>query len=214
MDFNIFAFEQNVGKELTLSAISHYLFQSLNLFETTLTYKNFESFLQKVKLGYLDNPYHNSLHAADVLQTCSVFFKKGSILEGLELNQLDQSVFIISALLHDISHPGLSNSYQINTMSKLALKYNDKSVLENYHCYEGFKILNDPASNILESLSQEEFRIFRKRMIECIIATDMSNHSKVYSVTKFRVDSSDFNGLGTGIQRLKLMIKSEDKVSK
>jgi len=91
--------------------------------------------------------------------------------------------------MHDLYHPGQNNAYQINSISKHALRYNDKSVLENFHLYESFKLLNNPKSNILCKLQKEENRIFRKRMIECILATDMTNHFKVLAILKSKVEN-------------------------
>jgi hypothetical protein len=137
----------------------------------------------------------------------------GKIVENCDLTKLDLASIFVSCLLHDIKHPGLNNTYQMNKMTKVALKYNDKSVLENLHCYEGYKILKKNDSNILEGLAKEEIRIFRKRMIESILATDMSNHTKVYSTLKCRIDSiyldKEFSQ-----NKLKAIVRSEDNLSK
>lgn len=42
------------------------------------------------------------------------------------------SLFIASAA-HDVDHPGNNNIYEVKTRSKLAILYNDQSVLENHH---------------------------------------------------------------------------------
>jgi len=49
------------------------------------------------------------------------------------MSDLDLLAVIISALVHDYEHPGLSNSFLIATKDKLALTYNDISVLENQY---------------------------------------------------------------------------------
>jgi hypothetical protein len=212
VNFNIFHFEEEIGRELTLPAIGNYVFMMYDLFDT-LNYKNFETFLTRVRLGYNANPYHNDIHAADVLQTCAHVCSVGNLMENIELSKLEMASVLVSALVHDIGHPGLNNMYQMNKITKLALRYNDKSVLENFHCYEGFKILKHPSSNILEGLQKEEVRIFRKRMIESILATDMSNHTKVYSTLKLRIDSI-YLDLNQSDNKLKAIIKSDDKISK
>lgn len=53
-------------------------------------------------------------------------------------------------------------------------------MLENYHVSETFKLILDKKNNcnILEGFKDEEFRVIRKRMISCILATDMSYHMK------------------------------------
>ena len=57
-------------------------------------------------------------------------------------------------------------------------KYLDQSVLENYHVSETFKVILNDSCNILENFTNGEFRVIRKRMISCILATDMTHHFK------------------------------------
>lgn len=211
INFNIFKFQEEVGRDLTLPAIGNYIFASWNLFDT-LNLKRFEMFLTRTRLGYKNNPYHNDIHAADVLQTTMIIFRDGKIPENAELSCLDISSVFVSCLLHDIGHPGLNNSYQMNKMTKIALKYNDKSVLENFHCYEGYKILINCDSNILEGLKKEEVRIFRKRLIESILATDMSSHTKVYAIVKSRIDAVYLDTKSNN--KINAIIKGEDNMSK
>lgn len=40
---------------------------------------------------------------------------------------------MLSSLAHDIAHTGRTNAFEISSLSKLAVCYNDESVLENYH---------------------------------------------------------------------------------
>jgi len=49
------------------------------------------------------------------------------------LTQVDVTSFLLASLVHDFKHFGVNNMFLINTKSKLAIRYNDKSVLENYH---------------------------------------------------------------------------------
>jgi hypothetical protein len=39
-------------------------------------------FLRTVEEGYLDNPYHNCIHASDVLQTMHVLLRRGGLVPG------------------------------------------------------------------------------------------------------------------------------------
>ena len=107
--------------------------------------------------------YHNDLHAADVM--------------------------LVGALCHDLRHTGQNNVFHINSKSKLAIRYNDISVLENFHIASTFKLLKDEKVNILKNFKPEEYRITRRRIIDGIIATDMANHQKVLSATKAKIET-------------------------
>ena len=96
----------------------------------------------------------------DVMQTCMIYISKLSLDE--DLSNLDLSALLLSCLLHDLGHPGLNNNYQINKQTRLAMRYNDKSVLENYHTYLAFNILSNEHENVTKKFSKEEQRVFRK----------------------------------------------------
>lgn len=49
--------------------------------------------------------------------------------------------------------------------------------------------MNEPKFNIFENISEEEYRIVRRRMIESILATDMANHSKHLTQLKSKLDA-------------------------
>lgn len=120
------------------------------------------------------NPYHNFLHIIDVMQTCAAFL--GEMGASSILDDKDILSLYLSAFLHDIGHPGLNNIYQINAETPLALRYNDKSVLENHHCALAFEIFNLPSANIFADLPPEFRKSVRKSMIEMILSTDMMTH--------------------------------------
>lgn len=46
------------------------------------------------------------------------------------LTQFIKFALILAALCHDVSHTGRTNTFEINSLSNLALRYHDKSVLE------------------------------------------------------------------------------------
>jgi len=59
------------------------------------------------------NTYHNSTHAADVLQATAMFLEKDRIKRLLD--QLDEACCLIAAITHDIDHPGKSRLDHIKT---------------------------------------------------------------------------------------------------
>lgn len=55
---------------------------------------------------YARNSYHNSTHAADVLQATAYFLKKDKVRRLLD--DIDNATCLIAAITHDIGHPGRS----------------------------------------------------------------------------------------------------------
>ena len=56
-------------------------------------------------------------------------------MRAVELvTHLEIFALLISAICHDFEHPGLNNTFLANTSNSLALRYNDRSILENHHC--------------------------------------------------------------------------------
>lgn len=59
-----------------------------------------------MKYSYLNtNPYHNSIHAADVTQTVNFFLKKCNFIEAANLTYLEIAAMYIAAAIHDFEHP-------------------------------------------------------------------------------------------------------------
>ena len=187
--FNIFKLENEVGPENTLSVISCYLFTTYGLY-SLIKYEKFEKFIQSVTKGYnRANPYHTDLHAADIAQTCMIIMKYGKIKELLSFSDMDQCALFISCIVHDFKHPGVTNAFLINTADPIAIRYNDQSVLENFHIAQTFKLLkSDEQLNILSEFSLEDYKIMRKRIISCVLATDMVNHAKQFAYLKSSIE--------------------------
>lgn len=60
--------------------------------------------------------------------------------------------------------------------------YNDVSVNENMHLATAFKILRRPGNDLWEHLSPDQFRFFRRTVIQIVLATDMAGHSELLQV--------------------------------
>ena len=86
---------------------------------------------------------------------------------------------MISALVHDVDHPGTNNDFEQKTSSRLALLYNDTSCLENHHLALTFNILALPHYNIFELWWDEERREARKLMTNAVLNTDMALHNSL-----------------------------------
>ena len=58
-----------------------------------------------------------------------------------------------------LSLKGTTNNFHVQTKSRLAMIYNDRSVLENHHLSVAFRLLQNPDIDILDGLSSDEFKV-------------------------------------------------------
>jgi len=118
-----------------------------------------------------------------------VLLKNTKLIEYAQLDSIHIFSFLLSAVVHDIGHPGRTNAFLMNVMDDVAVIYNDKSVLENFHIASAFKIMRRPGTNIFSQMSLEEFRTVRRFMIECVLATDMSKHGKQMTLAQNKLEN-------------------------
>ncbi|XP_073990558.1 high affinity cAMP-specific and IBMX-insensitive 3',5'-cyclic phosphodiesterase 8-like isoform X2 [Rhodnius prolixus] len=138
------------------------------------------------------NTYHNSTHAADVLQATALFLLRLRVKKLLE--PLDEACCLVAAAAHDLGHPGKSSAFLTNSGHYLAVLYNDISVLEQHHAALTFKLtLRDERVNIFKGLDRKMYTSARACIIDTILATDMFRHYEHYTkfVTVFNKSPDD-----------------------
>ncbi|KAJ3593682.1 hypothetical protein NHX12_006016, partial [Muraenolepis orangiensis] len=153
-DFDIFNLEGATMKRpltyLGLHIFSRFgVCQFLNCPEGVL-----RSWLQLVEANYhSSNSYHNSTHAADVLHATAYFLCKERVKQSLD--PVDEVAALIAATVHDVDHPGRTNSFLCNAGSELAVLYNDTAVLESHHAALAFQITTkDDKCNIFKNMER------------------------------------------------------------
>ncbi|SOV17449.1 phosphodiesterase gamma, putative [Plasmodium gaboni] len=166
------------------------------------------SLLYEMKNGYNNVPYHNSIHAAMVTQHCNILVSNLNTANILRDNEL--GAFFIASLGHDIGHFGRTNIFLKNCCNFLSIIYNDKSILENYHCSYLFNILLKDENNIFKNEDPKCLLTLRQQIIELILATDMSKHIKI--LAQFRIKSIKIKSYieKNIILCLKMIIKAAD----
>ena len=190
-EFNIFAINEVLDKKTSIY-IANEILSKFDIIENEIINPEiFKTFLETIVYNYdrKNAIYHNDLHAGDVMQTLFTIMSRGKLIEKMKLGQLDAFSILLAAICHDYKHPGTNNLYQINARTKYSLRYNDVSVLENFHVAQTFKVLKKKETNIFEVLSPEEFRICRRRMIDGILATDMANHQNILTTIKLKIEN-------------------------
>lgn len=151
------------------------MFDELNLDgQWAIPSKKLNSFINAVEGKYRDVPFHNLKHGIAVAQSAFYFVAVTEV--GQCLTSLQAFALLVSALCHDVDHPGHTNAFEVNSDSDLALIYNDTSVLENHHCATASMVMREEENNILLGLERGEYREFRSVMCSAILSTDMSTH--------------------------------------
>jgi hypothetical protein len=70
-------------------------------------------FATTIQKNYFDNPYHSFYHAIDVTYIVYYLMEDMSLADQLDLTFSDKAILLISALGHDVLHPGTNNLYQV-----------------------------------------------------------------------------------------------------
>ena len=192
-EFNIFELNNFMDKKATMYVTKELLSRFEIIQNGVIPEPILKNFIETIVLNYdrINAIYHNDLHACDVMQTANTIIVKGNLVKKMKLGQLDFFSVLIACFCHDFKHPGQNNIYQINAKTKYAMRYNDISVLENYHAAQTFKVLQKNETNLFINFAPEEYRICRRRMVDCILSTDMALHQKVISAVKIKMDTHD-----------------------
>ncbi len=188
---NLFTWEFDVNqypKKATLRGILGRLFESMfTLSDIQINTRTLCSFIREAEKHYHENPFHNFYHITCVTHFSYMLIRASKGIELLNSNMYYIFSIMLSAVVHDIDHPGNSNLYEINSKSELALLYNEQSVLENHHCSMAFRIMRVHNADILGDLPPNAYKDVKKTIVNCILATDMSVHFELIDLVKKKV---------------------------
>ncbi|XP_058442657.1 cAMP-specific 3',5'-cyclic phosphodiesterase isoform X2 [Malaya genurostris] len=187
---------ETLSNNRPLTCIAFAIFQERDILNTLMIpSKVFLAFMTTLEDHYVkDNPFHNSLHAADVAQSTHVLLNTPA-LENV-FTALEICAALFAACIHDVDHPGLTNQFLINSSSELAIMYNDESVLENHHLAVAFKLLQNEDCDILRNIQKKQRQTFRKMVIDMVLSTDMSKHMTLLADLKTMVETKKVAGSG------------------
>jgi len=99
---------------------------------------------------------------------------------------------------------------------ELAIRYNDRSPLENLHCCKLFEILAQPGVNVFSSVSPEQYRDVRKTIIDVILHTDICQHPSMVKELEllYEMNSKVFEATTAGQlgeQEIEVLATTENK---
>ncbi|KAI8907939.1 hypothetical protein EDD86DRAFT_191991 [Gorgonomyces haynaldii] len=209
-DFDIFALNEITNGRPLYFLTMHLLKRHglLNAFE--LREQFLHNYLEKVESSYHKNPYHNSIHAADVLHTVSMLLLEPDISRSF--SRLELFSVCIASAVHDLDHPGVGNPFLVAISHPMATIYNDIAVLESHHASRAFEIAKIPEMTIFQGLSTDQYKAAREMIISTVLATDMAQHFSFISKFKGKLSTESLNMQDDGDRQLvlKMAVKCGD----
>nr|CCC92770.1 putative cAMP-specific phosphodiesterase [Trypanosoma congolense IL3000] len=214
IDFDLFRVRDNSDRPMDAAASIAYrlllgsgLPQKFGCSEEVLL-----NFILQCRKKYRNVPYHNFYHVVDVCQTVYTFLYRGGVYQ--KLTELECFVLLITALVHDLDHMGLNNSFYLKTESPLGILSSasgNSSVLEVHHCNLAVEILSDPESDVFGSLEGADRTLAFRSMIDCVLATDMARHGELLNKFLLLVsDSYDMNDSEHRQMTMDVLMKAGD----
>jgi hypothetical protein len=172
LSFNLFDHSEDV-----LLLALEYMFVETGAIEwCDVPVNHLRRFLLLTRASYRDVPFHNFHHAFNVCQAVYSFIALDGFGAGRYLSKKEKFCLLLASICHDLDHPGLNNSFQVAAHSSLAIRYNDKSVLEHHHSAVLFSIASQTEANVFLNAPDDERRSARKLIIDLIVATDLGLH--------------------------------------
>eukprot|EP00742_Colponemidia_sp_Colp-10_P001946 GILJ01002079.1.p1 GENE.GILJ01002079.1~~GILJ01002079.1.p1 ORF type:complete len:683 (-),score=124.47 GILJ01002079.1:144-2192(-) len=196
ISFDIFEFRDVCGGD-ELVIMGFKLFEKFRLFSKfSINSSRLVNFLREIQSGYREtNPYHNATHAADVAQTSAFILTTGKLAEKAKMSDLEIMGMLFAAIIHDFEHPGFNNPFHIKTKHPLAIRYNDKSVLESHHVAAAFAVLLKEECNFMHHMADDRYRSIRENIVALVMATDMANHFQELGIFRGKLNLPDFANL-------------------
>lgn len=202
-NFNSFTFDALCcGRSLTELLLHLFDYYDLyNIFNLDIV--NVLKCFRLLEFGYHGtNPYHNSIHAADVTQAMHCFIQENKIRK--HMTHLETLCSIMAAVCHDLDHPGVNQSFLVATQNPLASLYNNNSVLENHHWRFALCIFKE--SQLFDHFENDVYEDMKMQLKHLILATDIARQNEYLKRFKDLTASSEFSMQNTDDRALVLQM--------
>jgi hypothetical protein len=136
-------------------------------------------FLEAVYDDYDHMPFHNWNYAVDSTQF--LFWELVLSSDSCKWEKLDLLILVVATICHDIGKNRRRQVANEKAAFPLSILYPDAPVLGIFHCSAAVAVLSQPNCNIIATLTPEQTTEFWSGFIECILAADLSQHSKLLS---------------------------------
>lgn len=151
-------------------------------------------FLDRIETGYdAQVPYHNVEHVKTVVHATARLWRTCGLCDVVRRlvpaeADIEELALFVAAAVHDHEHQGLTNDFLIRSLHPFSIIHNDVSPNESHHAASAFEVMFD-GLNFLRC-TPAQARLFRSRVIELVLATDIAHHFAVVQAMRSR-DFSD-----------------------
>lgn len=135
-------------------------------------------------------PFHNALHATDVLQAVGYFIASLDPRRCV-LPPSDVLSLILAATMVCANHNGLDSNYHARTNSNLSATFSGQSITQSMHTTYGFELMKLPKYNILEFTDVAMRNQLRCAVGDVIRMTDTSHGDSILTALRLRLQRSD-----------------------
>ncbi|KAK9844616.1 hypothetical protein WJX74_004725 [Apatococcus lobatus] len=148
-------------------------------------------FLTDIEAGHdASIPYHNAEHVKTVVAACDRVWHDCGLREVVRAvvpaeADVEELALFVAAAVHDHQHRGVTNDYLIRTVHPYAVTHNDQSPNESHHVASAFQLMFD-RHDFVRALPPAQARLFRARIIELVLATDIAHHFAVVQSMRSR----------------------------
>lgn len=154
------------------------------------------SWMDCIARQYKQNPYHDWRHGFDVFHFAYMCVTAGGAARYL--NFQDVLALFLATIGHDVGHFGTNNAFLVKTSHPLAMTYNDISPMENMHAHVIFQTFRMPGMNVIANFDKDSSASLRSKIIEAVLATDMSHHFELVEKFSARLSRMSENPLAPG----------------
>jgi len=187
-NFNAYALGRETKNMALIYAAEVAIINSDIAEELDLDIPKFRKFCRNLQARYLDVPYHNEAHAAQVTHAVLWFSTQSRWFNGADTNAV--LGLYLAAMGHDVGHIGKNNGFCVKAEHDISLIWNEASVLENMSAATTLACMRGKACFLDGFDKSSSWKQLRQFIIQFILATDIKDH--MASVKKIRAWEESF----------------------
>jgi hypothetical protein len=162
------------------------MLQKFSMSETTTL-----NWLAAVEAGYrtgsASTPFHDSLHAADVLHAVFFMLASGDLVRRQLLDPRYVLSLVLAAFAVDYDHPGYHNPVASSSLSYLSALHGLDATLERHHASSCFQLLLIRRYDILDHVAAATRQAVLRLSADLVLSTDLQRHGPLLSAIQGRL---------------------------